>query len=151
MDDKCVVVSFRYETAYFQLVYPTALSTQLYRLKKLFVYMTSDWNWRKENAEAVLATHTALRTYVEETKAAWKEASDAWVNGYVDTKYDIPYFHSPQQKKRVEAENKKLLNAVKRKQAANTRAERLLTYFESLMTQYEWWYLIENPEDIPMF
>lgn len=124
-------VNFRYDTARFTLNYPKAIhDLPQANLKKLFKYMVSDWH-TDANADAIRITHSAIQNYVAETKAAWSKASVEYQNSYVDTRYRYCW-----DKKKAEANNKKLLSAVKSAKAAHTRAGKLLTYFEEIKDKY---------------
>ena len=129
MDD--MIISFRYGPARFVLVYPAAIKNMPQdKLKKLFRLMVCDWN-REANADAVRLTYRYLNSYVEETKTAWVEASKAYQNGFVDTKY-----HYCSNKRAAAANNEKLLDAVKRSKAGHERAKKLLTAFEDVESKY---------------
>ena len=130
-----VTVHFKYDTAHFSLNYPKALlDLPQNNLKKLFKFMVSDWHLdgnTAANAEAVRITHEQLTAYVEETQQAWAEASKIFQNCYVDTKYRYGG-----EKKAAEANNKRLLAAVKTAKSKNTRAKNLLSFFEEVKAKY---------------
>lgn len=129
MDD--VTISFRYGRTRFVLVYPVAIKNMPQdKLKKLFRLMVCDRD-SEANADAVRLTYQYLNAYVEETKTAWAEASRSYQNGFVDTKY-----HYCSNKRAAAANNKKLLDAVKRSKAGHERAQRLQTAFEDVESKY---------------
>lgn len=127
-----VAVSFRNDNAHFTLQYPDALKQlPIKNLRKLFQLMLSDWH-TEENADAIRFTHEALEALVAETKEAWGAASLEFQRGYVDTKY-----HAVNNKKRAEANNRKLAAAVKSAKAAHERAKKLLTSYEETKAKYQ--------------
>lgn len=127
-------VYFKYDTAKFSLHYPKALTDMTQAsLKKLFKYMVS-WYDREANAEAIRKTTASLQDLVVETKELWHTRSVEYQNGYVDTKFNAT---TATAKKRLEANNKKLLTAVKSAKAKHERAVKLQTYFNEIKDQYE--------------
>lgn len=127
-------VYFKYDTAKFSLHYPKALTDMTQAsLKKLFKYMVS-WYDREANAEAIRKTTASLQDLVVETKELWHTRSVEYQNGYVDTKFNAT---TATAKKRLEANNKKLLTAVKSAKAKHERAVKLQTYFNEIKVQYE--------------
>lgn len=127
-------VYFKYDTAKFSLHYPKALTDMTQAsLKKLFKYMVS-WYDREANAEAIRKTTASLQDLVVETKELWHKRSVEYQNGYVDTKFNAT---TAMAKKRLEANNKKLLTAVKSAKAKHERAVKLQTYFNEIKVQYE--------------
>lgn len=125
------VINFSFDTAEFTLLYPDAiLKLPLSKLYKLFVMMFSETR-RNNNAHAIEATFHALYDYFEETKARWAVASSAYQTGFVDTKYTYCA-----DKKRVVANNKKLMNAVKSAKHQHERSKKLLDYFNKTADKY---------------
>lgn len=125
MDNNSKVCSFRFETAEFTILYPNAFENlPLAKMHKIFKFMRRDPD---ENADAICITHEALRSYVQETRQAWENASKEFVDGYVDVQHKLVF-----KKRQVMANNKKLRSAVAKAKFNHERAKALLTYFESL-------------------
>ena len=123
-------VNFRYDTAQFSLQYPAAIDGMpVTNLRKLLKYMLSDRSG--ENMNAVRVTHRILADRVAEAKREWADASAEYVLGYINTQFDWC-----RDKRKTEANNRKLTAAVKRTKTAHERAQKLLTFFEENKTKY---------------
>ena len=121
-------VHFTYRTAEYWLVYPDALvNLALPNKKKLFRMMLSEpWN----NAAAIAATVVALDQLVTDSKEDWLAASVAFQKGYVDTKFR--YELTKAQVKKANANNKKLLDGVKRTKATHERMLKIKAAYEEV-------------------
>ena len=121
-------VHFTYRTAEYWLVYPDALvNLALPNKKKLFRMMLSEpWN----NAAAIAATVVALDQLVTDSKEEWRAASVAFQKGYVDTMFQ--YELTKAQVKKANANNKKLLDGVKRAKATHERMLKIKAAYEEV-------------------
>lgn len=121
-------VRFTYGTAEFWLVYPDALvNLALPNKKKLFRMMLSEpWN----NVDAIAATVSTLDDLIVESKEAWRTASTEFQRGYVDTKFRVELTKA--QKSKANANNKKLLDAVKRAKATHERMLKIKAAYEEV-------------------
>lgn len=102
-------------------------NSTLANIRKLFRYVFQEPD---RNTEAIAALGRYLPAKVAETKAAWGDASVAYVNGYVYTKYwyELEY----PEKQTVERANKKLLAAVKHAKVKHEKYQKILTAFEAV-------------------
>lgn len=105
-------------------------NSTLANIRKLFRYVFQEPD---RNTEAIAALGRYLPAKVAETKAAWGDASVAYVNGYVDTKYRyelgcLEYL----EKQTIERANKKLLAAVKHAKVKHEKYQKILTAFEAV-------------------
>lgn len=102
-------------------------NSTLANIRKLFRYVFQEPD---RNTETIAALGGYLPAKVAETKAAWGDASVAYTNGYVDTKYR--YDLKCREKQAIERANKKLLAAVKRAKAKHEKYQKILTAFEAV-------------------
>lgn len=102
-------------------------NSTLANIRKLFRYVFQEPD---RNTEAIAALSRYLPAKVAETKAAWGDASVAYVNGYVDTKYRYELEYP--EKQTVERANKKLLAAVKHAKVKHEKYQKILTAFEAV-------------------
>lgn len=122
-----VRVDFDYDTASYALVYPNALiQLPITNIKKLFKLMCAEDG---RNDKAIGITEDWLKALVVLKHKVWDWRSQAYQNGYKDTRY-LMQLHN---KSVIEANNKKLLNAVKRSKSEYEKAVRLEQYFKSLV------------------
>lgn len=105
-------------------------NSTLANIRKLFRYVFQEPD---RNTEAIAALGRYLPAKVAETKAAWGDASVAYVNGYVDTKYwyELGYLEYLE-KQTIERANKKLLAAVKHAKVKHEKYQKILTAFEAV-------------------
>lgn len=101
-------------------------NSTLANIRKLFRYVFQEPD---RNTETIAALGGYLPAKVAETKAAWGDASVAYINGYVDTKYR--YDLKCREKQAIERANKKLLAAVKRAKAKHEKYVKILAAFEA--------------------
>lgn len=99
----------------------------LVNIRKLFRYIFQEPD---RNTETIAALGGYLPAKVAEAKATWGDASVAYTNGYVDTKYR--YDLNCHEKQAIERVNKKLLAAVKRAKAKHEKYQKILTSFEAV-------------------
>lgn len=112
-------------------------NSTLANIRKLFRYVFQEPD---RNTEAIAALGRYLPAKVAETKAAWGDASVAYVNGYVDTKfrYELEYLEKQTIERAnkkllaIERANKKLLAAVKHAKVKHEKYQKILTAFEAV-------------------
>lgn len=125
-----VVIRFYSVTASFELLYPKALlELPITNLKKFFTQMVKDYR----NSEAINYTALFLEALRLMKIEVWAYRSKAVTDGYRDEKW-CP----STELKSVKANNKKLINALKRAKADYEKSEKLETFFNQLKEKYQW-------------
>lgn len=125
------VVSFDNNKCHIELNYPKALTDiSLANLKKLFALMFGE-HWR--NAEAIEQTELAIKACIDNAKAEWHESSKSYTDGYKTTD---DWFMPDKEKRLIERNNKKLLNAVKKSKKAYERFLKVQKTFEEVKYKY---------------
>ena len=102
----------------------------LVKSKKLLGYVFQE-PWRNE--EAVTTLNTYLSQKQAEAKEAWEAASKRYQDEYVCTQFS--YDLTAQQKRTVEAANRKMLNEVKRCKTAFEHWCDIIAHYETLKTK----------------
>lgn len=98
--------------------------------KKLLGYVFHE-PWR--NGETISTLGTYLSQKQAEAKEAWENASKRYQNEYTSTQYR--YDLTAEQKRTVEAANRKMLNEVKRCKTKHERWCKIIAHYEMLKTK----------------
>ena len=102
-------------------------TTPLAQLKKFLGYVFQEF-WRNEETISILGTYLPQKQ--AEAKEAWLNASKRYQDEYISTqfRYDL----TAQQKRTVEAANRKMLNEVKRRKTNFERWGEIIAHYEML-------------------
>lgn len=105
-------------------------TTPLAKQKKLLGYVFQE-PWRNEETISTLGTYLPQKQ--AEAKEAWEAASKRYQDEYISTqfRYDL----TAQQKRTVEAANRKMLNEVKRCKTNFERWGKIIAHYEMLKTK----------------
>ena len=105
-------------------------TTLLAKQKKLLGYVFQE-PWRNEETISTLGTYLPQKQ--AEAKEAWEAASKRYQDEYISTqfRYDL----TAQQKRTVEAANRKMLNEVKRRKTNFERWGKIIAHYEMLKTK----------------
>ena len=105
-------------------------TTPLAKQKKLLGYVFQE-PWRNEKTISILGTYLPQKQ--AEAKGAWEAASKRYQDEYISTqfRYDL----TAQQKRTVEAANRKMLNEVKRCKTNFERWGKIIAHYEMLKTK----------------
>ena len=105
-------------------------TTPLAKQKKLLGYVFQEL-WRNEETISTLGTYLPQKQ--AEAKEAWEAASKRYQDEYISTqfRYDL----TTQQKRTVEATNRKMLNEVKRCKTNFERWGKIIAHYEMLKTK----------------
>lgn len=105
-------------------------TTPLAKQKKLLGYVFQE-PWRNEETISTLGTYLPQKQ--AEAKEAWEVASKRYQDEYISTqfRYDL----TAQQKRTVEAANRKMLNEVKRCKTNFERWGKIIACYEMLKTK----------------
>lgn len=127
------VVHVVYDRCHIDLNMPVALQKMsLSNLAKVWtVQCKQPWN----NAESITEMERWIHTVIETAKADWNARSHDYQNLYKSTQCD--YLSTKEQKRKIENNNKKLLQAVKSAKSRYERSEKLLTKFTEIKQKYE--------------
>lgn len=126
-------VQFAFDTATFSLNYPYAfVKCNITSLKRLFLYMVADEHRESYDNKQAIETTTA---YIEAFKLIKKEVWRYRSKDYTDNYKCEEYCHSAMLKA-VKANNKRLINALKKAKSDYERAEKLEQYFNELKNKY---------------
>ena len=109
---------------------PFFTQATLAKQKKLLGYVFQE-PWRNEETISTLGTYLPQKQ--AEAKEAWEAASKRYQDEYISTqfRYDL----TAQQKRTVEAANRKMLNEVKRCKTKYERWGKIIAYYEMLKTK----------------
>ena len=109
---------------------PFFTQATLAKQKKLLGYVFQE-PWRNE--ETIRTLDAYLPQKQEQAKDAWENASKRYQNEYTGTqfRYDL----TANQKRTIEAANRKMLNEVKRCKAKYERWGKIIAYYETLKTK----------------
>lgn len=109
---------------------PFFTQATLAKQKKLLGYVFQE-PWRNE--ETIRTLDAYLPQKQEQAKDAWENASKRYQNEYTGTqfRYDL----TANQKRTIEAANRKMLNEVKRCKAKYERWGKIIAYYEMLKTK----------------
>ena len=109
---------------------PFFTQATLAKQKKLLGYVFQE-PWRNE--ETIRTLDAYLPQKQAQAKDAWENASKRYQNEYTGTqfRYDL----TAQQKRTIEAANRKMLNEVKRCKAKYERWGKIIAYYETLKTK----------------
>jgi hypothetical protein len=88
-------------------------------------------SWR--NIEAIKQTELAIQTCTDNAKSEWHEASKSYTDGYKTTD---DWFMPDKEKRLIERNNKKLLNAVKKSKRAYERFIKVQKTFEEVKSKH---------------
>lgn len=88
--------------------------------------LSEPWN----NADAIAATVSTIDDLIVESKEAWRTASTEFQRGYIDTKFQPAWTKA--QIRKADANNKKLLDAVKRAKATHERMLKIKAAYEEV-------------------
>lgn len=100
-------------------------NSTLTNIRKLFRYVFHE-PWR--NDETIRTLDAYLPQKHAQAKEAWERASKRYQNEYTDARSH--YYLTAQQKRRVEAANRKMLNEVKRCKSKYERWGKIIAYYE---------------------
>lgn len=105
-------------------------TTPLAKQKKLLGYVFQE-PWRNEKTISILGTYLPQKQ--ADAKEAWAVASKRYQDEYIGTqfRYDL----TAQQKRTVEAANRKMLNEVKRCKTNFERWGKIIAHYEMLKTK----------------
>ncbi len=105
-------------------------TTPLAKQKKLLGYVFQE-PWRNEETISTLGTYLPQKQ--AKAKEAWESASKRYQDEYISTqfRYDL----TAQQKRTVEAANRKMLNEVKRCKTNFERWGKIIACYEMLKTK----------------
>ncbi len=105
-------------------------TTPLAKQKKLLGYVFRE-PWRNEKTISILGTYLPQKQ--AEAKEVWEVASKRYQDEYISTqfRYDL----TAQQKRTVEAANRKMLNEVKRCKTNFERWGKIIAHYEMLKTK----------------
>ena len=109
---------------------PFFTQATLAKQKKLLGYVFQE-PWRNEETIRILDAYLPQKQ--AQAKDAWENASKRYQNEYTGTqfRYDL----TANQKRTVEAANRKMLNEVKRCKAKYERWGKIIAYYETLKTK----------------
>ena len=109
---------------------PFFTQATLAKQKKLLGYVFQE-PWRNE--ETIRTLDAYLPQKQAQAKDAWENASKRYQNEYTGTqfRYDL----TANQKRTIEAANRKMLNEVKRCKAKYERWGKIIAYYETLKTK----------------
>lgn len=109
---------------------PFFTQATLAKQKKLLGYVFQE-PWR--NGETIRILDAYLPQKQAQAKDAWENASKRYQNEYTGTqfRYDL----TANQKRTIEAANRKMLNEVKRCKAKYERWGKIIAYYETLKTK----------------
>ena len=109
---------------------PFFTQATLAKQKKLFGYVFQE-PWRNE--ETIRTLDAYLPQKQAQAKDAWENASKRYQKEYTGTqfRYDL----TANQKRTIEAANRKMLNEVKRCKAKYERWGKIIAYYETLKTK----------------
>ena len=109
---------------------PFFTQATLAKQKKLLGYVFQE-PWRNE--ETIRTLDAYLPQKQAQAKDAWENASKRYQNEYTSTqfRYDL----TANQKRTIEAANRKMLNEVKRCKAKYERWGKIIAYYETLKTK----------------
>ena len=109
---------------------PFFTQATLAKQKKLLGYVFQE-PWRNE--ETIRTLDAYLPQKQAQAKDAWENASKRYQNEYTGTqfRYDL----AANQKRTIEAANRKMLNEVKRCKAKYERWGKIIAYYETLKTK----------------
>ena len=109
---------------------PFFTQATLAKQKKLLGYVFQE-PWRNEETIRILDAYLPQKQ--AQAKDAWENASKRYQNEYTGTqfRYDL----TANQKRTVEAANRKMLNEVKRYKAKYERWGKIIAYYETLKTK----------------
>lgn len=109
---------------------PFFANCTLEKVKKLFGYIFQE-PWRNEDAISALLEF--LPEKETEAKQLWGQASTDFKNGYRDTKF--LYGLTPEEKRKIEQQNKLMLNAVKTCKAEYERRKKIHSLFATIKSK----------------
>ena len=109
---------------------PFFTQATLAKQKKLLGYVFQE-PWRNE--ETIRTLDAYLPQKQEQAKDAWENASKRYQNEYTCTQFR--YYLTANQKRTIEAANRKMLNEVKRCKAKYERWGKIIAYYETLKTK----------------
>ena len=109
---------------------PFFTQATLAKQKKLLGYVFQE-PWRNEETIRILDAYLPQKQ--AQAKDAWENASKRYQNEYTGTqfRYDL----AANQKRTIEAANRKMLNEVKRCKAKYERWGKIIAYYETLKTK----------------
>ena len=109
---------------------PFFTQATLAKQKKLLGYVFQE-PWRNEETIRILDAYLPQKQ--AQAKDAWENASKRYQNEYTGTqfRYDL----TANQKRTIEAANRKMLNEVKRCKAKYERCGKIIAYYETLKTK----------------
>ena len=109
---------------------PFFTQATLAKQKKLLGYVFQE-PWRNEETIRILDAYLPQKQ--AQAKDAWENASKRYQNEYTGTqfRYDL----TANQKRTIEAANRKMLNEVKRCKAKYERWGKIIAYYETLKTK----------------
>lgn len=109
---------------------PFFTQATLAKQKKLLGYVFQE-PWRNEETIRILDAYLPQKQV--QAKDAWENASKRYQNEYTGTqfRYDL----TANQKRTIEAANRKMLNEVKRCKAKYERWGKIIAYYETLKTK----------------
>ena len=102
-------------------------TTPLAKQKKLLGYVFQE-PWRNEKTISILGTYLPQKQ--TEAKKAWEAASKRYQDEYISTQFR--YGLTAQQKRTVEAANRKMLNEAKRCKTNFERWGKIIAHYEML-------------------
>lgn len=89
------------------------------------------YSWNDENTAALLCIRRSLPEVVEDYKTKWHDATVAYQNGYqLPPNHPLAPAYTYQQAKHINAENKRLIAAVKRAKKAYDKAVKFYDIFK---------------------
>lgn len=126
------VVHVVYDRCHIDLNMPVALrDMRQTALKKVWTLQCKQpWN----NTESIVEMERWIHTVIETASDDWRASSQDYQNGYKSTQFD--YLLTEEQKRKIEANNKKLALAVKRKKSVYDRSVKLLEQFSEIKQKY---------------
>lgn len=109
---------------------PFFTQATLAKQKKLLGYVFQE-PWRNE--ETIRTLDAYLPQKQAQAKDAWENASKRYQNEYTGTQFR--YYLTANQKRTIEAANRKMLNEVKRCKTKYERWGKIIAYYEMLKTK----------------
>ena len=109
---------------------PFFTQATLAKQKKLLGYVFQE-PWRNEETIRILDAYLPQKQ--AQAKDAWENASKRYQNEYTGTQFH--YDLAANQKRTIEAANRKMLNEVKRCKAKYERWGKIIAYYEMLKTK----------------
>ena len=109
---------------------PFFTQATLAKQKKLLGYVFQE-PWRNEETIRILDAYLPQKQ--AQAKDAWENASKRYQNEYTGTQFR--YYLTANQKRTIEAANRKMLNEVKRCKAKYERWGKIIAYCEMLKTK----------------